>query len=402
MSTSNADIVIVGAGIVGAGLASALSRRGADVVLVDPHIGEGASAGNAGMVVPSYATPMSTPENLRTAVRSFGSRSAAVNFAWPLGARTLGWMGQFALACRTRRVKRDTAVLHRLASESLQLYKQMCDEGLDLGVRECGWLWLTTDRAEKSSLTRTVHGLREAGAVCEQMGADEAREVQAGLGPSVAGGVWFPHESVLDPAKATTALIEDAVEHGARVIREEVVGVHREGTEVRTVRTRSHVLSSDQFVIAAGAASRDVGRLFGVRVPIEPGYGWSVTLDDHAGVLRHALMSVEDHVVISPLPGRVRITGGMQFGGRGGSRPRDSDVRALRVAAETVMPPLGDLPKESAWQGARPMTASGLPIVRRAGATNIVIAAGHGPLGMTLAPSTVRAAARELLGGSIR
>lgn len=401
MSTANADVLIVGGGIVGAGLASTLSRRGLDVVLVDPHVGEGASAGNAGMVVPSYATPMSTPENLGTAVRSLGSRSAAVNFGWPLGVRTLGWMGRFALTCRPRRVKRDTAVLHRLASESLDLYRQMRDEGLDLGVRECGWLWLTTSQ-EQSSLSRTIRGLRQAGAICEQMGADEVHEVQSGLGPSVAGGVWFPHESVLDPAKATSTLLDDAVEHGARIVREEVGGVHREGNGVAAVRAGGHVLSAEQFVVAAGAASRDVGRLFGVRVPIEPGYGWSVTLDDHAGVLRHALMSVEDHVVISPLPGRVRVTGGMQFGGRGGRRPRSGDIRDLRRAAETVMPSLGALPEESRWQGARPMTASGLPIVRRAGATNIVVAAGHGPLGMTLAPSTVRTAARELLGGPSR
>lgn len=400
MSSSHAEILIVGAGVIGAGLASSLSRRGVDVTLVDPQPTEGASAGNAGMVVPSYATPMSTPENLGTALRSFGGHSAAVTFALPLDLRSLAWMGRFALACRPGRVERDTAILHRLAAESTRLYEQWRDEGLDLGVRECGWLWLTTDSAGQASLDRTVRGLRAAGATCELKSSGETHQMQGGLGESVTGGVWFPRESVLDPAKVTRALLEDAEKHGTQVVREEVIGAWREGEHVRAVRTRSRVLSADQFVIAAGAASRDVGRRFGVNVPIEPGYGWSVTLDDPAGSLQHALMSVDDHVVISPLPGRVRITGGMRFGGRGGAQPRPSDVRALRAAAEAVAPRLRELPEESAWQGARPMTASGLPIVERAGRTNIVVAAGHGPLGMTLAPSTVRAATSELLGAA--
>ena len=389
-------VLIVGAGIIGAGIASALSRQGADVVLVDPDPGEGSSAGNAGLVVPSYATPMSTPENLRTGVRSLGSRSAAVTFERPLGLQTVLWMARFTMACRTRRVRRDTAVLHRLARQSLELYDEMREDGLDLGLRQRGWLWLLTG-SDQTSVTRTVEGLRVAGAVCEPVDADEAHALQPNLSRAVMGGVWFPHESVMDPAQATQTLLQDAIAHGARLVPERVVGVDSRGQTVRAVRTQSRSLDADQFVIATGAASRDTGRLFGVRVPIEPGYGWSVTLDDPSGLLEHALMGVEDHVVISPLPGRIRVTGGMRFGGRGGNQPRDDDIKALRAAAEVLVPQLRDLAVVSKWQGARPMTPSGLPIVRRVDARNLVIAAGHGPLGVTLAPSTVKTAMRELL-----
>lgn len=396
MKDARADVLIVGAGIIGAGIASALSRQGLDVVLVDPGAGEGSSAGNAGLVVPSYVVPMSTPENLWAGVRSLGSRSAAVTFGWPLGLQTVRWLTRFTLACRAPRVRRDTAVLHRLARESLELYDEMRAGGLDLGLRRRGWLWLLTG-SEQTALTKTVEKLRVAGAVCEPVDADGAHTLQPNLGRAVTGGVWFPHESVMDPAHATQVLLEDAIAHGARLVPERVVAVDSRGPTVRTVRTQSRSLEADQFVIATGAASRDTGRLFGVRVPIEPGYGWSVTLDDPSGLLEHALMGVEKHVVISPLPGRIRVTGGMRFGGRGGNRSRDGDITALRAAAEVLVPQLGDLAVVRTWQGARPMTPSGLPIVRRVDARNLVIAAGHGPLGVTLAPSTVKAVTRELV-----
>lgn len=138
-----------------------------------------------------------------------------------------------------------------------------------------------------------------------------------------------------------------------------------------------------------GASSRETGKALGVRVPVEPGYGWSVTLEDQDRSVSRALMGMEDHVVISPMPERVRITGGMRFGGMRIAVPADSDISALRQGAEALLPELRHLPELSRWQGARPMTASGVPIIGQRKYENLTVAAGHGPLGVTLAPVTV-------------
>lgn len=389
MSREVADVAIIGAGIIGAGVASALSRRGLDVILLDPTPGLGSSLGNAGLVVPSYATPMSTPGNLWEGIRSFGSDAAPVAFARPLGLETIKWLAGFAAACRPARVKRDTELLHGLATRSLDRYVQLRDEGLDLGVREQGWLWLSTGEGNLESLHNSAGRMREAGATCEVVDRAAASELQSGLGERVSSGVWFPNEAFLDPAEATRRWMQDATEHGAQVIREQVIGAERDGNSLTSVRTATRTVSAKQFVLATGATSREVGKLLGVNIPIEPGYGWSVTLDDPEGTVDRALMGMEDHVVISPLPGRVRITGGMRFGGLGGNNPRDSDIKALRDHAQAVVPALSGLKEESRWQGARPMTASGVPIIKRIGQGNLIVAAGHGPLGITLAPTTV-------------
>ncbi|HYH35096.1 MAG TPA: FAD-dependent oxidoreductase [Nocardioides sp.] len=383
-------VVVVGAGIIGAAVARDLAASGRRVTVLDTSPGTGSTAGNAGLVVPSYATPMSTPENLLAGLRSLGRPSAPLTFALPLGPATVGWLLRFVLACRPARVRRDTAELHRLARWSHDAYHAMQRDGLDLGLRRAGWLWASSVEPP-DGLRRTAERLRRAGATCEVLDAPGARALEPGLGDVVTSGLWFPEESVLDPGRASAALLADAVARGARLRTEKVVGVERRGRRVHAVRTDHGVIEAERFVLATGARVRGTARLFGLRVPVQPGYGWSVTLGGGRDVVQHALMDLERHVVISPMGDQVRITGGMEFGGRPGSPPRSAALEHLREAGFTLVPGLRRLEQVDAWRGARPMTPSGLPVVgRRRGAPNVVVAAGHGPLGITLAPSTAR------------
>lgn len=383
------DVIVVGAGIIGSAVARALSVRGFSVQVIDPAPGEGASLGNAGLVVPSYAVPMSTPANLLSGLRSLGSGNGAVRFAGPMSRHTLLWMARFALTCRPGRVRRDTAVLHSLASESLALYKQLGGEGLDLQLREAGWLWAYQSSVSFRAAPKTANMLRDAGAICTVVSGAEAHQLEPGLAPKVAGGIWFPHEAVLDSARVSSVLLQDAIGHGAKLHRTLVTGAPRSGSGSQSIRTREATLSADHIVIAAGADSRAVGALFGDSIPVEPGYGWSITLKDDANTLDHALMAADSHVVISPLAGRVRITGGMQFGGRPSKQPSPADIWQLRTAAQQLLPALQQLEPVNSWRGARPMTTTGLPIVDRSPRNKRVLyATGHGSLGVTLAPLT--------------
>ncbi len=141
--------------------------------------------------------------------------------------------------------------------------------------------------------------------------------------------------------------------------------------DVIGVRTPTREIRADCFVLATGARSRTVARLFGHRLPVEPGYGWSLT-----------------HVVVTSVPGQVRLTGGMRFGGRTAIGPGSRALTSLRAAGERLVPSLRELPPGTPWIGARPMTPSGMPLIGRLGLSNVFAATGHGTLGMTLAPVT--------------
>jgi len=390
------QVVVIGGGIIGVSAARELVLAGHEVTLVDEGVAAGSSAGNAGLLVPSYATPMSTPQNLLAGVSSFGREGSPLTLSAPVRPSTAAWLARFALACRPGRVRRDTARLLELARWSHDAYHRLQDEGLDLGLRRSGWLWTST-AAEPAALRRTASRLRAAGAVCEVVDAEGAHALEPGLAQDVRAGIWFPEESVLDPATATRALFDDARRHGVRWEPARVLGCRRSAGRVQAVRTTRGDVEADHVVIATGADTRAVGRLFGLRVPIEAGYGWSVTLRDDVGVLAHPLLDVERHVVISPLRGQVRITGGMELGGRPGSTPRPQDVQRLQEVGRALVPALGGLEQVAAWRGARPMTASGLPLVEGArGLAGVTVAAGHGPLGMTLAPSTARRVVQQV------
>ena len=389
MGSEQTDVAIIGGGIIGSGLASSLSRSGLNVVVIDPTPGQGSSLGNAGLIVPSYSTPMSTPANLWEGVRSFGSEHSAVTFARPMGIETLKFLAKFTASCRPGRVKRDTAKLHSMATRSLQRYLDLQDDGLDLGVQVQGWLWLSSQQNNFSQLEADSTRMQSAGATCEVVGRDQALELQPELDSGVSGGIWFSKEAFLDPQEASRRWLADAVSYGAKVLKTSVTGFRKSGSRISELITAQGSVTAKQVVLATGADSRTVGKLLDVNIPVEPGYGWSATLADPQSKVTRALMGMEDHVVISPMPGRVRITGGMRFGSFGGSVPADKDIDQLRTQASRVVPALAALEELDRWQGARPMTPSGVPIIERRGHENLVVAAGHGPLGVTLAPVTV-------------
>ena len=384
-----AEVVIVGGGIIGSCIASAAAKRGFDVLIVDPTPGAGASAGNAGLVVPSYCTPLSTPQNLLAGLRGWFRHDKAFELGRPLSVESMLWLGRFAAACRPGKAARTTTQLLHLAAQSRHLFDSLATDGLDLGLRSTGWLWAYQSNAALHRAQATAAEMSSLGLRCEVLDPQQARVIEPGLSPGIAGGLWFADEGTLDPQKATSAVLADARKRGVTVLPESVSTVATESGIPYAVHTSRSEIRGKWFVLAAGAQSRVVAAKFGVRLPVEPGYGWSLTIPDEGATFQAALMSAESHVVLSAAPGRIRITGGMRFGGRPDDRPSPAALAFLRSSAEKIVPQIRTLPHGQPWIGARPMTTSGLPFIGKLGAlTNVFTATGHGTLGMTLAPIT--------------
>ncbi|MCW2899028.1 MAG: FAD-dependent oxidoreductase [Streptosporangiaceae bacterium] len=394
MTDDHADVVVIGSGIVGAFVAQRLARAGASVVVVDPAPGDGASSGNAGMLVPSYCVPMANPAVLADGVRAILGGGSAVALRRPLSPAAPGWLARFVVASRPGRARRDARRLAALAAGAADAYAELADsEGVDIGLRRSGWLYVCRRPRVLAAQVRAASRLADLGIRHEVLDPSGLREREPGLSHDLVGGVLYPDDASLDPAVATRAVLDSALRHGARLHRQQVVGVETDGWgSVRAVRTPEGRFTGRTFVLATGAHSRKVGRLFGLRLPVEPGFGCSTTLPASPGLgapTAHALMGADEHIVISPGGSTVRVTGGMQFGGRQTSAADPAAIADLRSAAERLLPSLRALPAGTAWRGARPMTPSGLPIIGPLG-RNVVAATGHGTLGMTLAPATGR------------
>jgi D-amino-acid dehydrogenase len=271
-----------------------------------------------------------------------------------------------------------------MAQRARTLYDEWAADGIDVGLATTGWLWTYRSSGALDSAARQFSGLD---VTCERVASEELGSIEPRLGQGYVGGMWFPHESTLAPAQATRALLAAAQSNGARWVRGEVIATRTKGRRTASVMTDQHAVTGRSFVIAAGAQSRAVARLFGARVPVQPGYGWSLTFPTSREVSAPALMAVDEHVVVSRTRSDLRITGGMQFGGHRSAVPPPSVVDDLRRAGTRLLPEIAELDGGVAWMGARPMTTSGLPASRRVrGSHNVFVSAGHGPLGMTLAP----------------
>lgn len=394
-SASSADVVVVGGGIVGAFTAYYLAKAGAAPLIIDERPGEGASAGNAGVLALSYSMPMSNPTVLISGAKSLFGSEPAVTLSRPMSMRTVGWLAKFALASRPGRATRDAPKVYELATSSLALYDDFArEENVDLKLRRTGWLYVARSPKILDAQIVAAKELAAFGVRHTLLNESDLRATEPGIGPGHIGGLHFTNDVSMDPGALTSAVLAKAVEHGATLLEERVVSVDRSGSRVHAVRTSSGKnITAGQFVIAAGGDSTDVAKMFGSRLAVERGFGWSLVLPTDGPVARQALMGADEHVVINPGTTSVRITGGMEFGGPADAVPPPHRVDRLRVHAEDVLPALRRISDRGvSWRGARPMTPSGVPFTGHL-ADNLIAVTGHGTLGMTLAPASARQAA---------
>lgn len=232
----------------------------------------------------------------------------------------------------------------------------------------------------------------------------EVRARQPHVRPEVIGGVLAPEERYVRPETLVAGL---AARLRARYveIREgaEVIGFHRRKDRITAARTaRGDVegdVEGDQFLLATGAWSAALGRTLGIRLPIQAGKGYSITIADPAMQFSEPLYLDEARVAISPFTGALRVGGAMELSGAN-SVLDARRLDAIRAGTRRYLRhwPAGSA--ETVWVGMRPITPDGLPIIGRIPEyENLYAATGHGMYGVTLAPATAVAVAEIMAGG---
>jgi D-amino-acid dehydrogenase len=228
---------------------------------------------------------------------------------------------------------------------------------------------------------------------------DAVREQEPVLSDRVRGAIHFPDERYLDPGALVAALRARLASLEVDVVESAPVDdVVLGGDRVTAVASRGRRFEADSVVLAAGAWTGMLSRLFGYALPVRPGKGYSI--DTAPLPLRSAVSLSEAKVAVTPYDGRLRLAGTMEFGGL------DEDIDEVRVDAIRSGPaayfrdwtPVP--PTSVARAGLRPMTPDGLPIIGRLGRlSNAYVATGHGMLGVTLAPGTAAALTELILRG---
>ena len=391
-------VAVVGAGVVGVACAYELARAGADVVVLDAgRTGDGASKGNTGWVTPSFAYPLAAPGVIRQGLRAALDPDGALVMRPALDASYLRWLWRFRARCTTARFREATMALAALNARTLELLDDYAADGVDFEMHAGGLVVAAHTEAGLDVYRKLFGELRAAGheAVLDELDGDALVAVEPALDRSaVACGLQYRVDRFVRPESLVRGLAARAAELGVQV---------REGVSVDAIaRIGSQLVAGgervDRVVIATGVGSVPLAATLGVQLPILGAKGYSITATGAGTPPSSALYLAEAKVGISGYDDAVRIAGVFELPGR------DTDVQPKRIASfvRRAVAYLADWrPDEatmSTWAGLRPATPDGLPLIGEI-APGVVVASGHGMLGVTLAPATAALVAPLVLEG---
>ncbi len=400
--------VVVGAGLLGLTTALFLKRLGADVVVVDRAEGPGAgtSFANGGLLTPSMADPWNAPGILGKMIHWIGDESAPVLLR-PQALPALGaWGVAFLLQSRPQRFRENLLRNVRLANHSLSVMAGLRDEYELAYDGACsGSLKLLRDEASLEQAIDMAESLASHGVRFTAL--DRAQTVArepalATIVDEIAGGVFFPDDECGDAYRFCEAMAALLRRMGVSLrFGLEVKSLQRDGARLTGAVTARGVLESDIFVVAAGSYSTPLLRPLGLRLPVRPAKGYSITVPTESWRLPPRLPVVDDalHAVVVPIGERIRVAGTAEFAGFDRVL-RQERIDNLRFLLQQTYPDFAaslDPERIQAWTGLRPMSADGVPLIGATSIENLFLNTGHGHLGWTLAAGSAQALAHLIM-----
>jgi D-amino-acid dehydrogenase len=398
----NQSAIVIGGGVIGCATAYYLRQQGWDVRILEARqIGRGCSHGNCGFICPSHVLPLTVPGAVWPVMRRMFRRDSALYVKPRWDPALWRWLVRFALGCRERNVMGRAAARHALLASSMKLYRQLiADESLEIEWDNRGLLLVFKSPHEFEAHGKVAAMLRdEFGVVASPYDAKQLAALEPALRSGPAGGWHYAGDAHLRPDRLMAELKSRLASRGVGI--EEGVKLTRfniDNGRAQSIDTTAGTMSADRFVLATGAeATRFAGQL-GCRIPIQPGKGYSITMQRSGAVPSIPVILEEFHVAVTPWASGVRIGSTMEFVGYDTAiNRRRIDLFQRAVAEYLSDPPNG--PIEEEWCGWRPMTYDDLPCIGQApSAANVVVAAGHGMIGMATGPASGKLAA-ELVSG---
>lgn len=403
-------LAVIGAGVIGVTTAYELACDGHEVTVFERHasVASGTSFANAGVLAPGYVTPWAAPGMAWKVLGQVFSRDAAVRFSGASWLRELPWMWRWWRACRPAAYQTNRSAMQRLAHYSRERQRDLTARlNFDYEQRD-GYMVLLRGEREAAAAQGGMKLLGELGVAFEWLDAQRAREVEPGLNPAtpLAGAIHLAQDGVANCRQFTHLVKAEALRLGVsfRFEREVQRIVTGPAVELRIARPAGAEEGDTQIdppppfdgvVVCAGPQAAPLLAQLGLKLPIAPVFGYSVTaplrhLDGHPDMgPRSAVMDEKYKVAISRLGQRVRVAGSAELGGSIGSMNAKA-LQTLYRVLDDWYPGVAATHKAQAWKGARPMLPDGPPLVCASGRPGVWLNVGHGSSGWALSCGSAR------------
>ena len=399
-------VLVLGGGVIGVASAYYLAKAGHEVELVDRQSGPAleTSFANAGEVSPGYSAPWAGPGVPLKAIKwMLMAHSPLV--IWPLLDPAMWRWGAMMLAnCTERAYALNKSRMVPIAEYSRDCLKVLrAETGIGYDERAQGTLQLFRTQKQLDSIGGDVAVLKQYGVPFEVLDRGGFCRVEPALKltqEKFVGALRLPGDETGDCFKFSNRLAEMAAAWGVQFRwNTRIDALQVGGGAVTGVHTDAGLLRADKVVLALGSYSPKMLEPVGIRIPVYPVKGYSITvpITDAQYAPESTIMDETHKVAVTRLGDRIRVGGTAELAGYS-LNLREPRRGTLNHVVTDLFPRAGDLSKASFWCGLRPMTPDGTPIIGTTPVKNLLLATGHGTLGWTMAAGTGRVIA-DLVSG---
>lgn len=399
-------IVVLGAGVIGVTSAWYLAKAGHEVVVIDRQQGPAleTSFANAGEISPGYSSPWAAPGVPLKALKWMFQRHAPLVVQPRLDMHRLGWMARMLANCTSSAYAINKSRMVRIAEYSRDCLGELRDDtGIEYDQRTQGTLQVFRKQEQLEGAGKDIEVLKADGVpfeVLDRAGCIAAEPGLAGAADRIVGGLRLPGDETGDCFKFTTRLAEMAQGLGVTFRWGVTVrGIEAEGGKISGIETDQGRITADRYVLAMGPHSPQLVRHLGLKLPIYPLKGYSLTIDiqDETRAPVSTVMDETYKIAITRLGNRIRVGGLAEISGYDLSlNPRRRATLAKSVGE--LFGGSGNTDTAAFWTGLRPMTPDGTPIVGATPIPNLFLNTGHGTLGWTMSAGSGRVLA-DLISG---
>lgn len=385
------NMLIIGGGSIGLNSAYYAQKAGRQVTIIDSgEIGVGSSAGNAGHIVPSHIIPLAAAGMVPQAILwMLNPKNSPFSMRFSLNPTYLWWLARFASFCTQKNIENGKRPLDQIGRVSYDNFATLIkEENISCSYAQNGLLFLYTNPKTYAAGIHEGDYMRKNGVSTEVYDRAALKVVEPLINDRVLGGVHYTGDASLNPAAFLAELKKIILDRGAEAREHETVSRFEViGSKVTRVITDKAEYEPDTIVLSAGAWTPRLQSDLRIRIPIQPAKGYSVTYKAPNQMPHGALILGEKRVAITPMGDKLRFTGRLELS----DLEQQVDMKKVADIANAAREYLDLEPSHEieTWAGLRPTTPDGLPIIAKPkNLNNLIVAAGHAMLGLSLGPGT--------------
>lgn len=400
MSEDKKTVAIIGAGIVGVSTAIWLQRDGHKVILIDKAgPAEGASQGNGGVLASCAMVPVTGPGLIAKAPKMLLDPNQPLFLKWGYLPRLLPWLVKYLGHANEDDTRRIAKALTEIVGDSLADHQALsAGTGAEKWIVPSDYLYLYKDRAAFEGDAFGWSLRRDSGFEWEELEGAAMRAQDPVLSQDIGFGVKMGnHGRITSPGDYVRDLADHVVASGGQLIKAEVDDVVQDNGAVTGVRAGGETIACDAVVVSTGVWSGPLANKLGIKVPLEAERGYHIELWEPSFMPKTPVMVASGKFVMTPMEGRVRFAGVVEFGGID-APASDAPFDLLLKNGLAALPGL-TYANETRWMGHRPATSDSIPLIGEAPLIKgAFLGFGHHHIGLTGGPKTGRMLAQLIAG----